>query len=77
MAISSLSPFVPAADTVTLAEASELFRETGHPASVRTLKRWCVKHGVATVREGRADSASWSDLLDIHAKEVDAREGAL
>lgn len=74
MAVTSLSPHLPAADLVTLTEASELFRETGHEASVRTLKRWCTKHGIAVDRVQRADCASWSDLLTIHAREVDARE---
>ncbi|MBE4761796.1 hypothetical protein [Streptomyces caniscabiei] len=74
MAVTSLSPHLPASDLVTLTEASELFRETGHEATVRTLKRWCVKHGIQVERVQRADCASWSDLLVIHAREVDARE---
>ena len=74
MAVTSLSPHLPASDLVTLTEASELFRETGHEATVRTLKRWCVKHGITVERVQRADCASWSDLLEIHAREVDARE---
>ena len=76
MAITSLSPHLPASDLVTLTEASELFRETGHEASVRTLKRWCTKHRIPVSRVQRADCASWSDLLEIHAREVDARERA-
>lgn len=74
MAVTSLSPHLPASDLVTLTEASDLFRETGYEASVRTLKRWCVKHGIQVERVQRADCASWSDLLKIHAIEVDARE---
>ena len=66
------TPSVP--DLVTLAEASTLLEETGHPARSRTLKRWLVKHGrpVAS-RRGRDDQASWSDILEVHAVEVDAR----
>ncbi|WP_328545417.1 hypothetical protein [Streptomyces europaeiscabiei] len=74
VAVTSLSPHLPAADLVTLTEASELFSETGHEASVRTLKRWCTKHGIPVDRVQRADCASWSDLLVIHAREVEARE---
>ncbi len=74
MAVTSLSPHLPASDLVTLTEASELFRETGHEATVRTLKRWCVKYGIQVERVQRADCASWSDLLVIHAREVEARE---
>ena len=73
MAVSSLSPFVPAADVISLGEASALFAETGHPVSVRTLQRWCKQHGTALSRRGRADYASWSDLLVVHAAEVDRR----
>jgi hypothetical protein len=74
VAITSLSTHLPASDPVTLTEASDLFRETGHEASVRTLKRWCTKYRIPVSRVQRADAASWSDLLEIHAREVDARE---
>jgi hypothetical protein len=76
VAITSLSPHLPAADIVTLTDASALFQETGHDASPRTLKRWCVKHGINVSRIGRDDAASWSDLLVVHAREVDARDRA-
>ena len=74
MAVTSLSPHLPPSDLVTLEEASALFRDTGHPVCKRTLKKWCVKHGIPVYRAGRPDCASWSDLLEIHAREVDARE---
>jgi hypothetical protein len=77
VAVTTLSPSVPTpvgSDLVSLTEASELFRETGHEASPRTLKRWATRHGVTVVRHGRADWASWTDLLEIHAAEVDERE---
>jgi hypothetical protein len=76
MAVTTLSPIGPAGaaqDMVTLQEASALLEDTGHPARTRTLKRWCLKHSVPIVRYGRDDWASWTDLLEIHAKEVDAR----
>lgn len=79
MAIATLSPTPApssaASDAVTLQEASDLFEPTGYPVRARTLKRWCLKHGVPVTRQGRDDWASWSDLLEIHAKEIDAREG--
>ena len=77
MAIATLSPTPSSrnSDAVTLQEASAQFALTGYPVRPRTLKRWCLKHGVAVMRHGRDDWASWTDLLEIHAKEVDAREG--
>jgi hypothetical protein len=53
-----------------------LFAESGreYAVPVRTLKRWCVKHGVHTERIGRDDYASWTDLLEIHRDEIDRRE---
>ncbi|MFF7190569.1 hypothetical protein ACFZAR_36365 [Streptomyces sp. NPDC008222] len=76
LAIATLSPTPSEAgsDTVSLREASELFAQTGHPVTPRTLKRWCDRHEVTVLQHGRDNWASWSDLLEIHAEEVDARE---
>lgn len=78
MAISVASPTVPssaAPDLVSLAEASVLLADTGRPVRVHTLKRWLVKHEVTVVeRRGLKDRASWSDILVVHAAEVDRRE---
>lgn len=80
MAATTLSPYHPAPDAdddpVSLTEASALFAECGREYEVpaRTLKRWCVKHGVHTERVGRDDYASWTDLLEIHRDEIDRRE---
>lgn len=78
MAISVASPTVPssaAPDLVSLTEASALLADTGHPVRVHTLKRWLVKHEVTVVeRRGLKDRASWSDILVVHAAEVDRRE---
>src|ERR1044072_751968 len=65
-----------APDLVSLTEASALFAETGHPVAPRTLKKGAVKHGVTIHSRGagRDDYASWSDLLEVHAIEVDRRE---
>lgn len=82
MAISVASPTVPdsaapAPDLVSLAEASALLEDTGHPVRPRTLKRWLVKHEIAVVeRRGLEDRASWSDILIVHAAEVDRRARA-
>jgi len=81
MAITTVaSPYVPEpaiTDLISLAEASLLFAETGHPVQPKTLKRWAVKHDVPVRRVGKGDVASWSDLLEVHAREVDRREGRI
>jgi hypothetical protein len=74
VAVTNLAPYSPPADLVSLKEASVLFAETGHEATPRTLKRWTLKHGVHTERIGKEDHASWTDLLEIHAEEVDRRQ---
>lgn len=75
MAVTTLSPapYGPVSDVVSLQEASELFRDTGHEASPRTLKRRALRAGKPVTRVGRADYASWSDLLEVHADMVDER----
>lgn len=75
-AIPSPAPSGAYSDLVTLEEASLLLKPTGHPVTRKTLKRWCLKHGVTVYgRRGSEDWAEWSDILEIHAKEVDARKG--
>ena len=84
MAVTTLSPSCDptpdavADDPVSLTEASALFAECGreYAVPVRTLKRWCVKHGVRTERVGKEDHASWTALLEIHREEVDRRQAA-
>ncbi|MGP3737991.1 hypothetical protein ACTWJ9_33315 (plasmid) [Streptomyces sp. GDS52] len=73
MATAFLSPYT-ARDEIKLKDAVELFRETGHPISLTTLERQSRARGVALVRRGRANFASWSDLLTVHAAWVDARD---
>lgn len=68
------SPYAFTSDLVTMTEASSLFAETGHPVSPRTLKRWAIRHQIPVERAGRDDLASWSDLLEVHAAEVDRRQ---
>jgi hypothetical protein len=72
MAASTISPYV-ATDEISLGDATLLFAETGHPISVRTLQRLCKANEVPLARHGRADHASWTDLLKVHAAWVDAR----
>lgn len=73
MAAHLYSPYV-AADETKVADAVELFRETQHPLSVSTLERLCRKAGVPLVRHGRANYASWTEMLKVHAAWVDSRE---
>lgn len=68
------SPYAFAPDLVTLKEASALFAETGHPVDSRKLKRWAIRHGITVERCGSDNIASWSDLLEVHAREVDAEQ---
>lgn len=76
MAISTPSPYSAKSDLVSLTEASELFRETGHPASVKVLRRRAVRAEKPIHRIGGADHASWSDLLEVHADMVDEKDAS-
>lgn len=71
MAATSYSP-MPASipDPVTLEEAVELFRETGHPISKSTLERLIRQKGFATERVGKTGYVSYTDLLEAHAEWV-------
>lgn len=72
MAAHLISPYV-AADEISIDDAVGLLRETGHPISKSTLERHCRARGVALVRRGRPNYASWTDLLKVHAAWVDSR----
>lgn len=78
MAATVHSPYAFAPDLVSLKEASALFAECGPAYAVkpRTLKRWADKHGVTVERAGRDVMASWTDLLEVHAKEIDRRQAS-
>jgi hypothetical protein len=73
MATALVSPYV-ARDEIKLKDAVELLRETGHPISLSTLERQSRARGVVLVRHGRANWASWTQLLKVHAAWVDAQE---
>ncbi|MFE6412625.1 hypothetical protein ACFVOR_37460 [Streptomyces sp. NPDC057837] len=73
MAAPLLSPYV-ARDEISIGDAVELFRETGHSMDKTTLTRQCRARNVRLVKRNRALYASWSDLLIVHRDWVDARE---
>ena len=73
MAVSSYySPYI-ATDEIRLKDAVDLLAETGHPVALSTLERLCRRHGVTMVKDGRANAASWSELLKLHRDWVLAR----
>ncbi|WP_309031324.1 hypothetical protein [Streptomyces alfalfae] len=72
MATALMSPHT-GGDVIKVADAVELFRETGHPIAQRTLERQSRARDVKFVRRGRANYASWTELLKVHAAWVDAR----
>lgn len=76
MAITVHSPYAFTSDLVTMKEASALFAECGREYEVdaRTLKRWAVKHNVQVEKCGRDVLASWTDLLEVHRREIDRRQ---
>lgn len=73
VATALISPYV-ARNEISISDAVELLRETGHPISKSTLERQCRAQGVTLVRRGRHNYASWNDLLRVHAAWADARE---
>ena len=68
MAVSTVQPYAPAHDFVTLKEARRLFEQTGHPVSDSTIRRWDVK----LTKISGVVVASWSDLLVAHGVWVTA-----
>ncbi|MEU5741992.1 hypothetical protein ABZ784_28870 [Streptomyces tendae] len=74
MATALMSPYVPAGDETKMDDAVALLHETGHPISKSTLERQCRARGVTLTKRGRANYASWSDVLIVHAAWVDSRD---
>lgn len=74
MATSYLSPAPSIPDAVTFDEAADMFAETGHPAPKNTLVRWARAKGYQIERVGRTDYVSYSDLLEVHAEMMRARD---
>lgn len=77
MAIFHLTPIPePAAgDYLTLEEAVEFIRESGHPVSQSTVKRWAHRPGVRHRRVGGRGKLEISvdDLMRVHRDEVDKK----
>lgn len=71
MAISQLAAIDD--DLVTLQEGVELLRLTDLPVSESTVKRWVIRYRLAVQRIGKADHVSYSDLLEVHRDEMNAR----
>lgn len=72
MAVSLISPYI-AADETKLKDAAALLAESGYPVSVSTLERLCRRHNVPMTKHGRANAASWTELLKLHRDWVTSR----
>ncbi|MGA4867520.1 hypothetical protein ACPB9J_33340 [Streptomyces lavendulocolor] len=70
----TLTPQPVASDMHPLHVIYELLRETGHPVSLTTLRRWRKRYAVQCVRRGRADYVSFSDILVLHRELVLRKE---
>ncbi|MFR9794181.1 hypothetical protein ACL07V_37100 [Streptomyces sp. MB22_4] len=74
MAVSLISPYV-AADEEKISVACELLAESGHRISQTTLERLCRANGVPITKIGRANAASWTQMLKLHRGWVHSRIG--
>ncbi|MET7713743.1 hypothetical protein [Streptomyces sp. NPDC005407] len=74
MAIESFAPHAVDSDMLPLRTISAKLAETGHPASVTTLKRWIKDRGLHTGRDGRETCVSYSDILAVHRDMVARRD---
>jgi hypothetical protein len=78
MAITAIAPDTdprPIPDPVTFEEAALLFKETQQPEFAGSAKRvkdklyrWAREDGLTLERRGRAWTASYTDLLEAHAR---------
>jgi hypothetical protein len=78
MAITAIAPDAgpqPIPDPVTFEEAAVLFKETRLPEFAGSEKRvanklyrWAREDGLTLERRGRAWTASYTDLLEAHAR---------
>lgn len=71
MAIEHLVPAPAPNDLMPLQAICDLLAQTGHPASVSTIRRWIATHGIRTVRRRssggwRRDYVPYSDILMAH-----------
>ncbi|MFD8469033.1 hypothetical protein ACFV10_28495 [Streptomyces cyaneofuscatus] len=79
MAIEHLVPLPAPNDLMPLQVISDFLKETGHPASVSTIRRWIAAEDLPTVRRRsaggwRRDYVSYSDILMAHRDWVAAKE---
>lgn len=72
MAVSTIQPYSLDRDLVTYKEAEGLFRETPHPVSERTMRRWVKTYKIDTSRYAGIVYVSMSDLLVAHGAWVAA-----
>lgn len=78
MAISHLIPAPATNDLMPLQDIADLLGQTGHPASVSTIRRWIAAEDLPTVRKRsaggwRKDYVSYSDILLAHRDWVEAK----
>lgn len=62
------------ADLITVKEGVALLRHTPLAPSASTVKRWIVEYQLKTERIGKPDYVSFSELLEVHRKEVHRRQ---
>ncbi|MEU3656486.1 helix-turn-helix domain-containing protein [Streptomyces sp. NPDC032161] len=67
MAVSTLTPY---GDLMTLQEVCALLKETGHPYSESTVRRWIKRDDLPVAHAGRATYVSFSDILMAHQEAV-------
>lgn len=78
MAIEHLVPAPAPNDLMPLQAICDLLAQTGHPASVSTIRRWITTESLPTVRRRstggwRRDYVSYSDILMAHRDWVRAK----
>ncbi|MEU9849297.1 helix-turn-helix domain-containing protein [Streptomyces sp. NPDC047985] len=67
MTVSTLTPY---GDLMTLPEVCALLKETGHPYSESTVRRWIKRDELPVERSGRTAYVSFSDILMAHQEAV-------
>ncbi|MFD7855227.1 hypothetical protein ACFV6B_13205 [Streptomyces microflavus] len=78
MAIEHLIPAPAPNDLMPLQAICDLLAQTGHPASVSTIRRWIADEDLPTIRRRsskgwRRDYVSYSDILMAHRDWVQAK----
>ena len=77
MAIQTVPPHPVPVDLYTIQEISGLLRQTGHPASDTTIRRWVAARGLYVEyhrRHGRRYAyASFTEIMEVHRDWVAGR----